>query len=266
MGNVVRPRGRKPAAVYWRRRIVLLAVVVGLVAVGWRWAGGGPESEPVEAAADGRATAAPSSTATPGSKQATAPQQGSDAKDAKGGKDAKPADSKPKSTEPKPKQRVSTSLEPPRGSCETADVVVIPDVADAEARGSIPVRLGLSTTGGQACTFELTAEKLALEITSGDDLIWRASTCPEVLDAKTVTLRPGWLSYVEAAWSGRRASDDCLASNEYAEPGYYWAEAAIVGGEPARGQFRLEEPPPPPEKTPQKTPQQKPQQKPDDQT
>lgn len=242
MSNVVKPRGRKPTAVYWRRRVVLLAVVVGLVTIGWRWAG---DDEPADPAAESaRSTQPASSPSAPGPSDAT----------------TTPAARKPraKKKEPaQPKQRViTTNLRSPQGSCDTSDVVVVPDVADAETHGPIPLRLGLSTTGRQACTLQLTADKLALEVTSGDDLIWQSNTCPDVLDPQSVTLRPGWLSYVEAMWSGRRATDDCLASNEFAEPGYYWAEAAVIGGEPARGQFRLEEPPPPPppSKKPSKQP------------
>ncbi|HET7328304.1 MAG TPA: hypothetical protein VFJ14_13580 [Nocardioidaceae bacterium] len=227
MSNGARPRGREPAAVYRRRRIVVLAVVVALVALLWWWLGGDNESAPSTRPAAAVDRPEPSEAATAAEKRHV---------------DKK----KPR----RPKQRISTELAAPRGSCDVADVVAVPDVADAETRGPVPLRLGLSTTAGKACTLHLTADMLALDITSGDELIWRSSYCPDVLDPQSLTLRPGWLSYVEATWSGRRGSADCLAANEFAEPGYYWAEAAVIGGEPARGQFELEAPPPPPSKAP----------------
>ena len=241
MGTGVHPRGRRPAAVYWRRRIVLLAVVVVVASLGWRWVG---DDEPAESAKSSRPVASPS-TSTPDQDVATSTPAGRQPAHKPAAK-KKPA---------RPAKRISTELRAPRGGCDVADVVVVPDVADAEIGGPVPLRLGLSSTEGRACTLQLNDKLLALQVTSGEDLIWRSSSCPDVLDAQSVTLRPGWLSYVEVAWSGRRGSETCLASNEFAEPGYYWAEAALIGGEPSRGQFRLESPPPPSKKPQQpKTP------------
>lgn len=229
--SVVKPRGRKPAAVYWRRRIVVLAVAAGLVLAVTRWVGGDDAaaggSRPTANSAVETSSESPSPSPTPKRKPQAKNQQAK-----------------------KDKQQVTTTLREPQGVCEPGEVVVVPDVVDSVASRPVPLRLGFSTTADRACTLELSGKDLALEVTSGDDLIWQLSSCPGAFDRQELVLRPGWVGYTQVAWNGRRGDDTCADTNEYAKPGYYWAEAAVLGGEPARGQFKLEEPPPPPKKKP----------------
>lgn len=235
--SVVKPRGRKPAAVYWRRRIVVLAVAAGLVLAVTRWVGGD------DAAAGGSRPTANSAAETSNESPSPSPtpKQKSQAENQ--------AAKKNKQQQAK-QQQVTTTLREPQGVCEPGAVVVVPDVGDSVASRPVPLRLGFSTTADRACTLELSGKDLALEVTSGDDLIWRLSSCPGAFDRQELVLRPGWVGYTQVAWNGRRGDDTCADTNEYARPGYYWAEAAVLGGEPARGQFKLEEPPPAPKKKP----------------
>jgi hypothetical protein len=231
--SVVKPRGRKPAAVYWRRRIVVLAVAAGLVLAVTRWVGGDDAaaggSGPTVNSAVETSSESPSPSPTPKRKHR--------AKNRQATKDKQQA-----------KQQVTTTLREPQGVCEPGEVVVVPDVVDSVASRPVPLRLGFSTTADRGCTLELSGKDLALEVTSGDDLIWQLSSCPGAFDRQELVLRPGWVGYTQVTWNGRRGDDTCADTNEYAKPGYYWAEAAVLGGEPARGQFKLEEPPPPPKK------------------
>lgn len=145
---------------------------------------------------------------------------------------------------------VTTQLAAPTGDCPPSDVVVAPDVVDAPAYRTVELRLGLSTQSTRACRLALTAESLVVEVTSGDDRIWRLDACPTALPDRELVLRSGWLTYVDVVWSGRRASGECSTAEPFADPGYYWVESAVLGGEPNRAQFELEEPPPSPPKEP----------------
>lgn len=249
MNSVVRPRGNKAPAVYWRRRIVLLAVVV-LVVVGLaRWIGGGDDAAPT-AAHDSAGTDREQSSA-----RSTARHTAGTQADSRGGEGRRPAakqgagtkraQSGERSAGKSQQQTISTVLAAPEGSCEVGDVVAVPDVVDATAGGPVPLRLGLSTRTEPACTLSLESDKIAIEVTSGDDVIWRSMACDRLLEPQTVVLRRGWVSYVDLNWNGRRGVDDCSPTNAHAKPGYYWAEAALVGGEPHRGQFQLTEKPDP---------------------
>jgi hypothetical protein len=247
MSNVVSPRGPLPPRVYWRRRLLLVAVVVGVVVLVTQMLGGGDDTEPV--AERGRATPAPAAKRQP---SAAAPEPAAPrrrAQDRRGqerqGQDPQPA-RRTESAEPTASLSGPTGpLAEPVGPCQPSAVSIVPDVEDTAASAPVPLRLGLSTSGAQACTFEFGPDSVALRVTSGDDLIWESLKCPSAIEEQSVVVRPGWLSYVEIDWSGRRASQGCAQTGDFAAPGYYWAEAAALGGEPQRSQFELETPPKP---------------------
>jgi hypothetical protein len=185
---------------------VLVVLVAAVLVLGVRWLGAGDDG--------------PAATDQAGEQSGADGRAGTAAAPATGERDAGsngPAGARP----------VATTLRPAKGVCDVADVAVVPDVVDAHTGGPVPQRL------------------LALELVSGEDLIWRASACPDALEPQTLTLRRGWITYVEVNWNGRRGTEDCLPTNDLAKPGYYWAEAAVIGGEPERSQFRLTTPPPP---------------------
>jgi hypothetical protein len=203
---------------------VLVVLVAAVLVLGVRWLGAGDDGPAAtdqageQSGADGRAGTA----AAPATGERDAGSNG-------------PAGARP----------VATTLRPAKGVCDVADVAVVPDVVDAHTGGPVPLRLGLATLTTSACSLRLSQRLLALELVSGEDLIWRASACPDALEPQTLTLRRGWITYVEVNWNGRRGTEDCLPTNDLAKPGYYWAEAAVIGGEPERSQFRLTTPPPP---------------------
>ncbi|HWL96505.1 MAG TPA: hypothetical protein VNP20_04115 [Nocardioidaceae bacterium] len=249
MSNVVSPRGPLPPKVYWRRRLVTLAVLVGIVLLVGRMFGG----DDTEAAAD-REAPGPSAPATPAPKPSTSP-------DPTAEPTAEPtpdrAEQRRERRERRERRRAvqesrtaefsgpAGPLAQPAGACEASEVVVTPDVEDTDAFAGVPLRVGLSANGDQACTFAFGPDTVALRVTSGDDLIWESLTCESALEEQSVVVRPAWLTYVEVDWSGRRAGEGCGETGDFAEPGYYWAEAASLGGEPQRSQFELETPPKP---------------------
>ncbi len=241
-----------PAQVYWRRRLVVLAVLAALVLMLWRVTAGAQTANP-RATDTGPTETAPIPTPLPehDSELDRAPEPARGEPDRRDRKPKKLArerrrDGREGAERARSKQRqvVTTTLPKPSGECSPADVVVVPDVEDAYAYAPVDLRLGLSTQTAPACTVSLSAGDLALEVTSGDDLVWRLDACP-TLQEREVVLRAGWLTYVTVPWSGQRAVDSCSPRQPFAEPGYYWAEAALLGGEPHRGQFRLTPPPPP---------------------
>ncbi|MPZ61300.1 MAG: hypothetical protein GEU93_08390 [Propionibacteriales bacterium] len=241
MRSSVAPKGPLPSRVYWRRRVVLLAVVaLVLYGVGQLVVGGGGDAE---SASSDAGSSTPAASDNAGSR-------GDDAEDARSSKRSgagKRGSEQQGRGRTKTSKTVSTSLDAPSGSCEPGDVVVKPDVVDAPADAPVPLRIGVSTIGAP-CTFQFSPETVVLQITSGDDMIWQSKPCASSIPSESVVVRPGWLTYVEIDWNGRRGTENCSDGNEYASPGYYWAEGAAIGGEAARGQFELDTPPPPEKK------------------
>lgn len=254
MSNVASPRGPLPPKVYWRRRLVAVAVVVGLVLLVGRLFTGGDGSGDTQAVADDR-TSAPSQKPTASARPSAPPEKPTpSAKPARAEQDraARGADTTDQTSESL--RGAAGPLAPSAGTCKPSDVAITPDVQDTDAFDDVPLRLGLSSTGDDACTFGFGPDTVALQVTSGDDAIWGSVACRRALEQQSVVVRPGWLTYVTVDWTGRRGTEGC-GNGGFARPGYYWAEAAAVGGEPHRSQFELEAPPKPePTQTPSQDP------------
>jgi hypothetical protein len=253
MSNVVSPRGPLPPRVYWRRRLVTLAVLVGIVMLVGRMFGG----DDTEAAADREPSApAPSTSASPAPEPTASGEPTAEPT-------AEPTRNRAEERRERRRERIrerrqavqesrmaelsgpSGPLAQAAGECLASEVVVTPDVEDTDAFGAVPLRVGLSANGDRACTFEFGPDTVALRVTSGDDLIWETLSCERALEEQSVVVRPAWLTYVEVDWTGRRADEGCGDTGDFAQPGYYWAEAAALGGEPQRSQFELDTPPKP---------------------
>jgi hypothetical protein len=236
MSNVVSPRGPLPPRVYWRRRLVVLALVCGAALLAGRLFGADEDTHPVAGPAKptapdtsrpSQAAATPARDSPPGGARSAQPARGAMAQTRSAGLAG-----------------AVGPLAAPQGPCAASDVVIAPDVEDADAHGVVPVRLGLSTNADRACTFAFGPDSVAVQVTSGDDLVWESQACPGAVPRRSVVLRPGWLSYVSVDWPGRRSDGGC-GSGDFAEPGYYWAEAAAIGAAPEASQFVLEDPPEP---------------------
>ncbi|MGH3366573.1 MAG: hypothetical protein ACRDOY_05170 [Nocardioidaceae bacterium] len=257
MSGVVRPRGPLPPRVYWRRRLFVLVVLAGAVVLAGRVLPIGGATPPTAPTANRAApSAAPSVSNKPGADQSA----GKSSSSATQPKSEKQRAASKAGTRAERASRVTSRLQAPAGACQPSDVQIVPDVQDTEARASVPLRLGLSTSGVEACTFEFGSETVAIEVTSGEDLIWDSTACARTLETQSVVVRPGWLSYVTVDWTGRRGTEGCPDGSAFAQPGFYWAEAAAVGGEPYRGQFELVTPPPEP--SPSETPSEDPAEQP----
>ena len=48
---------------------------------------------------------------------------------------------------------------------------------------------------------------------------------------------------VDVTWSGRRSATGCPKGTKWADPGYYHATAATLGGQPTDVQFQVVKPP-----------------------
>lgn len=231
--SVTRPRGPLPARVYWVRRLLVLGVAFGLVLGISRLLGGGSDSnaEPspqpaaVESSA-GSPTASSTAGAMPGGATET----------------------------PKKGAKVRVPPASPTGPCQDSDVRVAPAMEKtAYAGGDVTLTLELSTIDSPACNWKVSAESVAVRLSSGSDRIWSTQDCPNAVPEEPVVLRSAEVVLVDVTWSGRRSDSECSRSTQWAEPGYYHVAAAAMGAEPADEQFELM-PPAPVTITPTPTP------------
>jgi hypothetical protein len=157
----------------------------------------------------------------------------------------------------KKKDRVRVPLAMPTGPCQDSDVRVVPAMEEnVYAGGDVRLTLALSTFASPACNWEVSAESIAVKLTSGSDRIWTSQECPNAVPEEPVVLRSTQETLVDVVWSGRRSDSDCSRTTLWAEPGYYHLSAAAMGSEPESQQFRLM-PPAPVTITPSPTPRAK---------
>ena len=234
--SVTRPRGPLPARVYWFRRLLVLALVAGLVlGVGRLFAGDGSQApDPAAQPASGVATAdaTPSAVATSGAVPRGTERPGSgEVKDGSGGNKAGKRSPRP--------------LPMPTGPCRDDDVRVVPTLREnAYAGEDVRVTLRLSTYRSPACSWEVSADTVAVKLTSGSDRIWSSQDCPAAVPTEDVVLRKRKATRVDVVWPGRRSDSDCSRSTPWAQPGYYHVAAAAMGSEPETEQFELRSPAP----------------------
>lgn len=222
MSNVIRPSGPLPPRVYWTRRVgLLIAVAVIISLVWWMFSKvGGAAGEP---AATSRTvtptTSAPSTSAEP-SAEATV---------------HKPRQGKPKEAEPSRAPR--TRPAEPTGACDPADVDMEIEVSDASAGESNRADLLLTTIATPACMLAITPSSLVLRVTSGSEVVWSSDDCPDSLRAKQVVVRQDPATTYRFTWNGRRSTETCREVGTVPQPGGYWVESALIGGEPHRAFF-----------------------------
>ena len=238
-------RGRLPARVYWRRRLVLLAAVLLVVVGAVRLVGGdGPSApEAVSQAAqqsdqqsdresDGQPSAEPSAQQSPSAEEVAAAARAERRAERQAERRARRA----------AERAANAPLPEPDGACADEDVVVAPVVDDAVAGRDVRIVLTLRTLASTACTWSMTPAHVTVKVTSGEDDIWSSRECPRQLESQEVVVRRDTTTSTSMTWNARRSQAGCPGNTLWAEPGYYHVDAASLGGEPHDVQFRLLDP------------------------
>lgn len=237
MSGIVRPKGRAAAAVYWRRRLVLLAVVLLAVAGAFKLVGGGDDPE-----ASAEASASSTHRDDGGSADSSTDESSDQQTDDTGTGRDEP--SRGGSARQSSEREVPVRLGNGGAACDPSTVMVRPSLApDTYAGDTVTLRLGLSTVGNAACVLEFGDRMPLVSVSDGDELIWTSQRCDDLIEASEVRLEPGWTTYVDAQWSGRASGNRCGENADFAAPGTYQVQAAVLAGEPSKADITLPEEP-----------------------
>ncbi len=219
-------RGPLPASIYWRRRLLVLGLGLALVFTLSRVLGGGGDGGDAKATDVATQVAGDPSTAPSAHKPSTR---------------AKPKTPKKQKKSTVPQEPV---LAQPDGPCADSDILITPSVDQAIAGRPVTVTLELRTGTTAACTWRVSANHVALKITSGADQIWTSRQCPGAVPIQDVVVRRDVTTFVDVSWKARRSAAGCPIPTDWALPGTYHVHAAALGGEPAEARFELERPSP----------------------
>lgn len=211
------PRRRQSPAVYRRRRLVavlLVLAVIGLVV--WLvaappWAAAPTSSE---------ATPAPSSATTTPSPAASP---------------------SPTSTPSSPSPSPTTDATPVSSDCTAADIKVeaLTDKT-AYSRGEDPkLSIRLTNTGTRDCTMNVGTSAQSFTVTSGSDVWWRSTDCQTQPSDMPVTLKAGQTvtSSAPLTWDRTRSStSSCSGERPFAPGGGATYHLSVsIGGIPSSG-------------------------------
>ncbi|MGC4937596.1 hypothetical protein [Kribbella sp. DT2] len=236
MSSMLRPVGHLPASVYWfRRGLLLLALVVVLVLFGRLIGGGGdkPENTAANGPQQGETPAGPvDPTSTPSTDEQTP------------GKTPPPTAQPTDKPTTKPTGKPSTpetpkTPEPPK-ECTGRDVrvAVLPAVRSVKTGGSLNFAVQLSAVRDE-CKAAIDPTLLSLTITSGADQIWSTTQCEQTVPRATFLVAKGKQSTSTVAWDGRRSGPGCLPGQPQAKPGTYVAKAVYDGQASAAQAFYI---------------------------
>lgn len=200
---------RVPPEVYWRRRFVVLAVLLLLAWVVLQVLERGSADQP---AAEPTATT-PTTVAT-----TTAPTDG----------------------------QIAVDLAAGTAACDPEKTLVTPSVrAKQHAGGPITVSMLVSTTDSKPCVLNAKAADLLVVISANKKPVWDSSVCKSALLTGPVSVSPKWATVVQTTWSGRGSGKKCSPKEGFASAGSYVIKSATLGGEIGKGSFHVDAKPKP---------------------
>ncbi|MGH3322113.1 MAG: DUF4232 domain-containing protein [Streptosporangiaceae bacterium] len=220
------PIGPLPPRTYWRRRALILCVVLAVVGLAaWACTATGDAHRNGRAPADARAalpTALPTVTTT-----VTVT--------------ATPRSSPSSSASPSARAGPSARAAGP-APCGEDDLAVSAEAGeDSYAPKQRPAfTVHVENSGDGPCRVDVGSKSLSLVITSGHDHIWSTDDCAKHAKSATRTLKPGKSYETTITWKRRRSSpEECKGEGETAKPGWYVATPRVGDIEGDKAVFRL---------------------------
>ena len=201
-----------PAAIYWRRRLVLVALALAAVWLVLRLTGGDAERTD------------PSVASAPKPAPAVVPTNGA----------------------------LEVALAADDRSCDPEKVRITPSIPLDQTSGSaVTIDLAVSSTETTPCTLQPADAELIAVISANDTAVFDSTLCTSRSGGGSLLTDPvqlaggGWATIAPTTWSGRGSGRSCGSAENYAGPGRYTVQVGTLGGEPGKATFALEAAPKP---------------------
>jgi hypothetical protein len=197
-GDMLQPVGSLPPGTYWRRRVAVTALVIGLAVLSWYVVFGGAGKS------DGDAAPASHSSSS----------------------------SNAHSSSPSTTATKTTAKPPPPGAHCTAAALTV-----AAATGKRAYKVGQETalylvvtnTGKSACIQDLADAQVQLTVFTGDVRVWGSHDCQMQPGTAPQRLAPNRPVRVEIIWTGKTSQPGCGGTRLQVQPGTYRLYAALNG-------------------------------------
>ena len=221
--RVLQPVGPLPASVYWRRRAVALAVVLGVLLLGWLALPGGGDSGDRQPTAGAAGLPTPSGSDAPPSLSATPPTGdpgragdgsgvGAGTGPATGTVPAAttapaPSTGSPAAPEPCPDSALSVTLAPERPVYQVGESPVL----DLQVRNVSDI----------ACARDLGAAQQEILLYRGTQRLWSSNDCYPEGERRFEVLAPGAGENFSVTWSGLSSRPKCAGERTRVGAGSY---------------------------------------------
>ncbi len=220
---------RLPAEIYWRRRLLLLALVIALVWIVLQVTGDDGDAQ---------------------EKASTTPRQ-----TVKSTPTASPTPTAPPVPEVQVNGIVDVALTTATTACDPEKIRITPTVKGGQlTKGPVDIGLVISSTDTAACTLQPDDADAIAVISANGTPIWDSTVCKSSLLSVPVEVSPQWATLATVQWTGRGSGASCLSSEGYATPGKYTLQIGTLGGEPGKTTFTLDPRPEPVATTPPPAP------------
>jgi hypothetical protein len=219
-----RPQRRLPARVYWFRRALVAASVLGIIVAFAHLIGGSGGAAPQADQVSNKTSGTPSPSPTTSAQVGPVGAAGAGSPTATGSAPA-------------------ADLPQPDGACSLDEITVTPVASTFPAGSTVPI--GLQLTGIRpACTLAVSPKTLVVKVTTADK-IWSSQDCPTSIPTTSVVVRSGTPATIQVRWSGRTSDPTCSAADPWVLPGTFHVMAAVIGSEPSQADIKLTAPPRP---------------------
>ncbi|MGQ0630894.1 MAG: hypothetical protein ACT4P1_07615 [Sporichthyaceae bacterium] len=233
MNAILDPVGRRPSAVYWRRRAVMFAALAAATlllakACGTNGPNIGPvaQQQPVPLLSTFTPTPTPTPTSTiPFTRYTGKPKPTASAQPADKTKTAVKA---AKNAEPEPTSDAQIAG-PVACAKSNLRVVLRTDERIYSTTSKPKLFLGVKNTGENACLADLGSRALSFTIVSGKDRIWSSDDCQGKGTKDIRLLEPGQELFARSVWSLVRSQPGCPKGLANARAGTYVLEGSAAG-------------------------------------
>ncbi|MTB88296.1 hypothetical protein H9L21_01795 [Aeromicrobium senzhongii] len=139
-----------------------------------------------------------------------------------------------------PADQVAVAIETDEAVCEPENVRIVPSVPGGQfAGGPVAIDLMLTSLDGTACTFRPSTRELLVVVDTERAPIYDSSVCRAAFFDQSVSIPAGWSTVAPVEWTGRGSGAGCGSSEGFAPPGTYTLKIGTYGGEPGEVTFKL---------------------------
>jgi hypothetical protein len=135
-------------------------------------------------------------------------------------------------------------------ACDTKKVKLTPTVPEEQhARKDVAIYVAITTTEKKPCVLKPKSVDPIAVIEQDAKDVWDSSICDKPLLAKRLQLTPNWATVSRIIWTPRESGESCDDDEDWVSSGDYTLRLGMLGGEPGSTNFTLAKPLPKPKPT-----------------